>query len=1122
MQCPKCQFQNPEETRFCGECGAKFEKICSSCNSPNPPRFKFCGECGQKLEVPAEGPQKELPLEEKIEKIQKYLPKGLIEKILSQREKIEGERKQVAVMFCDMVGFTALVDQLGAEAAYAIMDQVYEILIHMVHEYEGTVNEMTGDGIMALFGAPIALEDTAQRAIRSAYAIHREMTRFNDRLREDSKNLPPLKMRIGIHSGPVIVGTLGNDLRVEFKAVGDTVNLASRMEGLAEPGTIFVSGDTFELTEGLFRFEALGNKKVKGRDEPIAVYRVIAPRTRKTRFDVNAERGLTTFVGRDRELELVIDSLTRAKEGTGQAFSVIGEAGIGKSRFLYEFRKAVANEDITFLEGKCLSYGKGSPYHPIADILKGNFEIGEDDTDEVIREKVKRGLKTLQADETMTLPYLLELLSVKDSGIDGRHISPEGRKDRIIESVRQIVLKGAQIRPLVIAIEDLHWADKSTEDVLKWILDAVPGGRVLLLFTYRPEFVHTWGGRSYHNQITLNRLSNRESLLMVAHLLGTDAVEAQLEKHILSKTEGVPFFIEEFVKSLQGLDILKTDNGKARFTEDRQTNAIPSTIQDMIMARVDRLSDDTKAVLQASTAIEREFSHDLIRAVTVLPEEELLSHLSTLKDAELLYERGVYPQSVYIFRHALTREVVYASILTDRRRTLHHQIGTAIEAMYKEDLAEHYEILVEHFYQSEDYARAAMYAKLAAKKVTKSAALSDAIIQARIRVRCLEKMPDSEEWIKERIDARTVLGLYLNQMNYWVDARDAVAPVFEMTREKGYWKRLGQIQTILGCYYGFIDEDLPKAVEAIDEGLRIATEQNDFITMVLASYWSGIVESLNCDFKKTETSIQRAVDINTAGKSLWGISTQKAQLAYFCYYFQGETSALEALSSEALKIAQESGDIISRGIAHTVYGFACYCKGRLEEVQDHALEGKKLLERIDMPGWATNAWNCLARTYYAIEAYDQSRDCYDQCIRKYQKTNSFPSIMGSYQLGLALCEVILGQKDINLESLRNIQEKNRIKIVDGWNCNFLGEILMNLGGTHMNEAEQWIRKAIAANSKNGARFYLGLDHALYGEFYKKQENHVRAQEELGKAAAIMRACGADGWAEKYEKEVAEL
>jgi class 3 adenylate cyclase/DNA-binding transcriptional ArsR family regulator len=758
MKCPKCQTENPENLKFCGECGAKLEKICPHCNASNPPQFKFCGECGHDLGLPSKPIPKELSFEEKLAKIQRYLPKDLTQKILAQRDRIEGERKQVTVMFCDMEGFTSLTEKLGSEEMYSVMDQVYEILIHKVHDYEGTVNELTGDGIMALFGAPIALEDAPQRAIRSALAIHREINKFSDQLKSEKK-MPPIKMRIGIHTGPVIVGTLGNDLRVEFKAVGDTVNLASRMESLAEPGTIYVTEETFKLTEGFFRFECLGEKQVKGKEEPVNVYQVIAPSTRRTRFDVSAERGLTPFVGRERELELLLDGFQRAKLGKGQAFSIISEAGCGKSRLLYEFRKAVSNEDVNFLEGKCLSYGRGVAYHPVIDILKSNFDIQEREGDHEIREKVKKGLRLIGVDEPSTLPYLLELLSVKDSGIDQISMSPEAKKDRINESIKRIVIKGSEIRPLIIAFEDLHWVDKSSEDAVRNHLDSIPGSRVLLIFTYRPEFVHTWGAKSYHNQLTLHRLSNRESLGMVNHILGTREIEKRLEELVLEKTEGVPFFIEELIKSLNDLKIIEKKENVYRLSKDIHQVAIPSTIQDVIMARVDSLPERAKEVLQVGSVIEREFSYPLINRVTDLPEKELLSHLSILKDSELLYERGIYPQSNYIFKHALTREVVYDSILAKRKKKLHEEIGNAIEELYKDNLGEQYEVLSEHYFLGENHSKAAEYSRLASRKAEKTASLNDAIAYTKKRATSLERLTQTGDVEKQIIDARTALGL---------------------------------------------------------------------------------------------------------------------------------------------------------------------------------------------------------------------------------------------------------------------------------------------------------------------------------------------------------------------------
>jgi class 3 adenylate cyclase len=758
MKCPNCHFENPDTQKFCGQCGSKLEKVCPNCGSNNPAEYKFCGECGQNLTLPSEPAYKELSFDQKIEKIQRYLPKGLAEKIWAQRDRVEGERKQVTVMFCDMEGFTKLTEEIGPEEAYTIMDKVYEILIHNVHDYEGTVNEMTGDGIMALFGAPVALEDAPQRAIRSSFAIHREMTKFSDQLKQEKKDVLPVKMRIGIHTGPVVVGTVGNDLRVEFKAVGDTVNLASRMEEQAQPGTTYITEDTFKLTEGLFRFEGLGQRVIKGKEKPVNTYRAIAPSTMRTRFDVSAERGLTPLAGRERELELLLDGFERCKVGRGQAFSIIAEAGVGKSRLLYEFRKAVAHEDVTFLEGRCLSYSRAVAYHPLIDILKANFDIHEGNGDFEIREKIKRGLSMLGADEASTLPYLLELLAVKDSDIDQISMSPEAKKDRIVEAFKQIALKGSEVRPLILAFEDLHWIDKSSEELLKYVLESIPGAGILMIFTYRSEFVHTWGAKSYHSQIMLNRLSNRESLIMASHILDTQEPDEDLEEFILEKSEGVPFFIEELIKSLKDLKIIERENNRYRITKDIKEVTIPATVQDVIMARVDSLPEGTKGLLQIISAVGRESSYDLIKRVTGLTENELLPQLSVLKDSELLYERGIYPQSTYIFKHALTQEVAYNSLLLKRKREVHEKIGRDIESLYPDRLEEYCELLAYHFKNSAASENAVKYLELASQKAARVNAMEEANTYFDEAMELLDNLPESEENRQVRISLLVNLG----------------------------------------------------------------------------------------------------------------------------------------------------------------------------------------------------------------------------------------------------------------------------------------------------------------------------------------------------------------------------
>ena len=1122
MNCPECQFDNREGAKFCLKCGEKLEFKCPSCGMLLPNEAMFCDECGHQLTLPSRPSPKELSFNEKIEKIQKYLPKGLTEKILSQRDRIEGERKQVTVMFCDMVGYSQLSERLGPEGAYGIIDQVYEILIHKVHDYEGTVNEMTGDGIMALFGAPIALEDAPQRSIRSAMAIHREMARFSDKIKEETKGTRPLKMRVGIHTGPVVVGTLGNDLRVEFKAVGETVNLASRMEGLAEPGTTYVTEDTFKLIEGFFRVEALGEKEVKGKKKPVNVYRVIAPSARRTRFDVSAERGLTPFVGREREVDLLLDAFARAKAGRGQAISIISEAGVGKSRLLYEFRKAVANEDVTFLEGKCLSYSRGVAYHPVIDILKSTFDVLEGDQDAEIRKKVKRGLKMLALDEASILPYFLELLSVKDSGIDQIMMSPEGRKNRIIDVLKRVILKGSEIRPLIMAFEDLHWIDNSSEDVLKDLLESIPGAAVFLIFTNRPEFVHIWGAKSYHSQVMLNRLSNNESLAIVTHLLGTADLDEKLEDLILEKTEGVPFFIEELIKSLKELRIIVRKNSRCVLPKDIQEVTIPSTIQDVIMTRVDSVPEVAKEVLQTGSVIGREFGYDLIKTVTGLPDQKLLPHLSVLKDSELIYERGIYPQSTYIFKHALTQEVVYDSILAKRKKKLHGEIGKAIGTLCEKHIDEYYEILAEHFIESENYEEGAKYSKLASRKALKTASPYDAINFAEKKIRCLGSLPQTEEIEKRNIDARTRLGLYYTQINYHVPAKKAIDPIFDLAIKHNNKRRLSQIYTIVGAYNYMVQEDFPTAFENLKEALKISDQISDLNSIALANYWLALGLSMDCKFEKALHHFNKVLDINIAVNNVWGISAMKSVISLFVYYLQGRADLSYQASQEALKTAEESADIYSKAMANVSHGISCYCRGLLEDSKIHLLEGAKFCDRINVFSWNAMAQECLAEIYFEIGKYQDSEKHWEKTGRLLKQNRSVTSQVNSSKIGTAKAKLKKSEYDIDLELLYDLASKCKIRIWEGMSRKNVGEVLLNFDNQTETEAEGWIKKAIEADEKNGMVFYLGKDYALYADFFKRKGDKSKAKEHLAKAIDILKECGADGWVEKYEKQMAAL
>ncbi len=899
------------------------------------------------------------------------------------------------------------------------------------------------------------------------------------------------------------------------------MNLAARMEQLAEPGTTYVTEDTFKLTEGYFRFEALGDKEIKGKEKSLRVYRVIAPSRRRTRFDVSTERGLTPLVGRQRELELVLDGYERSKEGRGQAISIISEAGIGKSRILYEFRKAVTNEDVTFLEGRCLSYSRNVAYYPIVDLLKANFDIQDTDTGQETREKVTKGLQSMKVNEASALPYLLELLSVKESGIDQIPLSPEARKERTIEAIKKIVLRGSEIRPLIMATEDLHWMDSSSEDVMKELLESIAGTRVFLIFTYRPEFVHTWGSRSYHSQVTLNRLSNRETLTMATNILDVPYIERSLEDLILQKTEGIPFFIEEFIKSLKDLRIIERKDKTYQLSRNIKKLSIPSTIQSVIMARVDALTEGTKEVLRTGSVIEREFSYDLIKSVTGLPEQELLSHLSTLKDSELLYERGIYPKSTYIFRHALTREVVYDSILIKKKKQLHEKIAGIMEEIYKEDICYHYGVLAGHCIASEKYEKGAEYARLEAKRYQKAGSFKDAIEYAKKSVNSWEKLPQTEANQKKLIDARTTLANYYLAMNFYPPAREAVEPILDLAIALNYRIKLTTIYKSIGLHYIWVEEDIHKGLEFIDKATAIAEEVGDYLSLWIVLYQSGSFQPLISEFKEAHDRLQQCLDFSLQAKDPEAISFSKGSIS-FCYLLEGKVNLAYEFAQEALMLAQETGDIYIKGMACSVYGSACYHKGLFDEAKTYLLEGVSSYEKSTPISWIAWAYAYLGLMQVDLGEYDDAVNYYKKVISVLENANYMPSIIKYFQSCMMRAKVLRHDQDVVLSELVACYQNYKLTLCKGWTARNIGDVMLNIDDDHISDAAVWFQKAIEVDTRNGFRFQLAQDHALYADWFKRKGDIKGAKEQLTKAVDIFRECGADRWVEKYEKQLAEL
>jgi class 3 adenylate cyclase/tetratricopeptide (TPR) repeat protein len=755
---------------------------CLQCAFVNEPDDRFCGGCGQALS-PSASISDRLPEHTPVA----YTPKHLADKILTARSALEGERKQVTVLFADTAGFTALARALDPEVVHEIMDHCFGLISAEVHRFEGTINQYTGDGVMALFGAPIAHEDSPRRAVHAALSMQRAIHDFGRELQ--AQRGFRVQMRIGLNTGLVVVGKIGDDLRMDYTAVGDTTNLAARLQQLAEPGTVVISEATHKLVMGFFDTRDLGEHAVKGHPEPERVYEVLRARGRRTRLEVAAERGLTPRVGRDRELTTLLDLFQQAKAGHGQVVSITGEACIGKSRLVLECRRALAaaGEPITWLEGQCLSFGQAIPFLPVIDQLRANFGIEEGDGEPEIIAKVEDRMRRMGAID-VHIPAIRYLLAVDPGDEALTAMEPVARRKQLVDAVLALSLRGAQLRPLVLVYEDRHWIDTSTESLLGTLLDSIAGVPLLLLLTYRVGYTPPFGSRSFHTTLTLQSLSEADTVAMASRILGTEHFPEALTAVLLAKAEGVPLFVEEVVKTLLDIGALRRDNGSYRVVQGLAEARVPDAVQDIIMARLDRLGEEGKRTVQLASVIGRQFLVRLLERIADLtgPLEGLLTELQTF---ELIHRQGLLPEPAYVFRHAMIQDVAYNSLLVRRRKEIHRAVGYAIEELYADRLAEHYAELAHHFTQGEVWEKAMEYSVLAGDRAAHAFASAEARGHYRRALEAAGKLapaPDSVTLAslhKKHATALTVLIEYEVATAEYQRALELIQPVGDQRRE---------------------------------------------------------------------------------------------------------------------------------------------------------------------------------------------------------------------------------------------------------------------------------------------------------------------------------------------------
>jgi predicted ATPase/class 3 adenylate cyclase len=851
-----------------------------------------------------------------------YTPTHLAEKIVTARPTLEGERKQVTVLFADLKDSTELIRGLDPEAAQQLLDPAIHIMMDAVHRFEGTVNQVLGDGIMALFGAPIAHEDHALRACYAALAMQAAMRATTEEVRR-TRGLE-LRMRVGLNSGEVVVRAIGNDLHMDYSAVGETTHLAARMEQLATPGSSRLTATTLRLVEGLVQVTALGPVPVKGLEEPVEVFELVGASSLRRRLQVAATRGLTPFVGRQQELEALQQALARAQTGHGQVVALVGDAGVGKSRLVHEVVHSHRTQGWHVLESASVSYGKATPYFPVIDLLKRYCHTDDGDDARTIRAKVTGQVLTL--DETLqdTLPALLVLLDAVPDDSPFLTLDPSQRRQRTLDGLKRVLLRESQVQPLLLVFEDLHWIDAETQALLDSLVESLPTARLLLLVNYRPEYQHAWGSKTYYTQLRLDPLPPASADAFLHAMLGDDPSLAPLTPLLIERTEGNPFFLEESVRTLVETGGLVGTPGAYRLVQPLQDMPVPATVQAVLAARIDRLPPEGKRLLQTAAVIGTDVPFALLRAIAEMSEEDLYRGLAHLQAAEFLYETRLFPESEYTFKHALTHEVAYGGLLLERRRMLHERTAQAIERLFPERLPEHYHALAHHYSRSGNTTKAVDYLQRVGQQAIERSAYAEAVSHLTTALDLLSTLPENRQRSQQELVVQMTLGMALRV------TKGQVAPEVERlyTRARALCEQVGEPQqrfrVLWGLWQVFNSRGEYQTMRTVGEQLlSLAQGLNDPDLLLEAHH--ALWTSLFTGGELTATRLHQE-----QGLRLYDPQRHRSHAALYsghdpgvccryrsggCLWLLGYPDQAVASSQAALDLAQQLAHPLSLGIA---------------------------------------------------------------------------------------------------------------------------------------------------------------------------------------------------------------
>jgi class 3 adenylate cyclase/tetratricopeptide (TPR) repeat protein len=1056
-----------------------------------------------------------------------YTPAHLTEKILEARPSLEGERKQVTVLFADTKGSMELLADRDPEEARTILDPVLERMMAAVHRYEGTVNQVMGDGIMALFGAPIAHEDHAIRACYAALAMQAALRRYSDEVRR-THGLA-VHFRVGLNSGEVVVRGITNDLHMDYSAIGQMVHLAARMEQLATPGTIRLTAETLRLVEGLVQVDALGPIPVKGLTEPVDVFELVGATAARQRFQARAARGLTRFVGRQRELDALHQALEQVGAGHGQVVALVGEAGVGKSRLVYEFAHAYHTQRWHVLESPSVSYGKATPYFPVIELLKRYCHLEDHDDHRTIRAKVTAQVLTLDEALQSSTPALLALLDALPADSQFLTLGPPQRRQRTRDALKRILLRESQVQPLLLLFEDLHWIDAETQALLDSLVESLPTAQLLLLVNYRPEYQHGWGNKTYYTQLRLDPLPPASVDEVLQVLLGDNLSLAPLTQLLIARTAGNPFFLEESVRTLVETEVLAGMPGAYRLTQPLQHIQMPATVQALLAARIDRLPPEAKRLLQTAAVVGPEVPVPLLQAIAEGPEVDLYRDLAHLQAAEFLYETRLFPESEYTFKHALTHEVAYSGLLQERLRMLHARIVEALEGLAGERVAEQVERLAHHALRGEAWDKALAYGRQAGERALARSAHREAVGYFEQALGALPHLPETRDTREQAIDLRLALRTALfpsggNLGRILAALREAEALAVALDDPH----RLGQVSNFLSNYFRLMGA-YDQAIAAAQRVLALATASGEVVLHVLANQRLGLAYGDQGDYRRaidchrqTVASLDGARCRERLGLVFLPVVHSCARLAE-CHAELGTFAEGRALGEEGLRIAEAVDHPPSLMMASWGVGLLALRQGDLPRALPLLERAVGLCQDADLVFYLPWMAPALGEAYNLSWRVADAVPLLSQALEQTIATQ-----MAGYQ---TLCTLPLGEAYLlagRLEEAHALAERalaltceHQERGRQAYALCLLGDIAARRDPPESTQAESHHQHALALAEGLGMRPLVAHCHRSLGTLYAAIGSRAEARGELDIAVKLYRAMEMTFWLPQAEAALAQ-